>query len=272
MQNELIALWQENQATVIHVAYQVLLALGIIVIARVLAGAGKRTLVNTYKRMGKADEMLIPIISTTIGYLVYVVAGVVILDLFGVNTASIIALLGAAGLAIGFALKDTLSNIAAGIMLLFLRPFKSGDYISFGSTVGTVEEINLFTTVLRSFDGLYISCPNSTLWGADITNFTRNGKRRLDITVSIAYSDSIDTGLNVLRNIVSTEPRVLQEPEPQTIVFALGESSVDLQLRAWTSVDDFGNTRWDLNKRVKEEIEAAGLTIPFPQREVRVVS
>jgi small conductance mechanosensitive channel len=90
--------------------------------------------------------------------------------------------------------------------------------------------------------------------------------------VSIAYSDSIDTGLNVLRNIVSTEPRVLQEPEPQTIVFALGESSVDLQLRAWTSVDDFGNTRWDLNKRVKEEIEAAGLTIPFPQREVRVVS
>jgi small conductance mechanosensitive channel len=271
VQDSLLQLWNENQATVVHIAYQVGLAIGVLIIAKIIGGALRQALQQTHNRLGKLDPMLMPILNTTLGYLVYTVAVVVILDLFGVNTASIIALIGAAGLAIGFALKDTLSNIAAGIMLLFLRPFKNGDYISFGSTVGTVEEINLFTTVLRSFDGLYLSCPNSSIWGNDITNFTRNGKRRIDITASIAYSDNIDTGLEVLRNIIKSEPRILAEPEAQAIVFSLGESSVDLQLRAWTTVEDFGTTKWDLNKRIKEDIEAAGLTIPFPQRDVRVI-
>ncbi len=271
MQESLLQIWTENQATVLHIAYQVGLAIGVLIVAKIVGSALRQGLQQTHNRLGKLDPMLLPILNTTLGYLVYTVAVVVILDLFGVNTASIIALIGAAGLAIGFALKDTLSNIAAGIMLLFLRPFKNGDYISFGSTVGTVEEINLFTTVLRSLDGLYMSCPNSSIWGNDITNFTRNGKRRIDITASIAYSDNINTGLEVLRNIIKTDSRILAEPEPQAIVFALGESSVDLQLRVWTSVDDYGSTKWDLNKRIKEDIEAAGLTIPFPQRDVRVV-
>ena len=271
VQESLLQLWTEHQATVLHIAYQIGLAISVLIVAKIIGGGLRQALQQTHNRLGKLDPMLMPILNTTLGYLVYTVAVVVILDLFGVNTASIIALIGAAGLAIGFALKDTLSNIAAGIMLLFLRPFKNGDYISFGSTIGTVEEINLFTTVLRSVDGLYLSCPNSSIWGNDITNFTRNGKRRIDITASIAYSDNIDTGLEVLHNIIKTESRVLAEPEAQAIVFALGESSVDLQLRVWTTVEDFGATKWDLNKRIKENIEAAGLTIPFPQRDVRVV-
>ena len=272
MQNQLTQLWLNHQADILAIAYQLGLALGIIVVARILASNLKTGIVNANRRLGKLDETLIPILSATASYAVYAIAAVVLLDLFGVNTTSIIALIGAAGLAIGFALKDTLSNIAAGIMLLFLRPFKTGHYIEFGGTTGTVEEITLFTTVLCLADGVYISCPNGLLWGNDITNYTRNGRRRMDITASIAYSDSIEVGLSVLNKIAQTESRLLSDPATQVIVFALSESSVDLQLRGWASVDDYWPTLWDLNRRVKEDIEAAGLTIPFPQRDVRVLS
>jgi small conductance mechanosensitive channel len=205
-------------------------------------------------------------------YGIYIIGGVFILDIFGVNTASLIALVGAAGLAIGLALKDTLSNIAAGIMLLILRPFRAGDFIEVGSLLGTVQEVNLFTTILETIDGLYIAAPNSVLWGNSIKNFTRNGKRRMDIVVGIAYSDSIERGFEVLRKIAASESRLLTAPEPQVMVATMGESAVNIQLRAWALNDDYWSSYWDLNKRVKEEIEQAGLSIPFPQRTLHVIN
>lgn len=272
MMDNLYSFFMDHSATIITVGYKALLGIAIL-IAGILVGKGvRRAIRKANNRLEKLDETLIPILCTTATYAIYTIAGVFILDIFGVNTASLIALLGATGLAVGFALKDTLSNVAAGLMLLFLRPFRSGDFIEFGSVMGAVREINLFTTELETFDGLYVCSPNSVIWGNNITNFTRNGKRRVDIVVGIDYSDSLDTGLDVLRKIAADESRFLRIPAPQVMVTSMADSSVNLELRGWTVTDDYWQTLWDLNKRVKEEIELAGLSIPFPQRSVHMVT
>jgi small conductance mechanosensitive channel len=272
MLDKLTGFWNSHSETLINLGYKGMLAIAILIASMLIAKALRRSIYNTNERLQKLDSTLIPIISTVVSYAVYVIGAVFILDIFGVNTASLIALVGAAGLAIGLALKDTLSNIAAGIMLLILRPFRTGDFIEVSSTTGTVREINLFTTILETVDGLYIASPNSVLWGASIKNFTRNGKRRMDIIVGIAYSDSIDHGLAVLKKISVEEHRLLHDPAPQVMVTSMAESAVNLQLRAWANNDDYWQTYWDLNKRVKESIEAAGLTIPFPQRSLHVIT
>ncbi|SOC23862.1 mechanosensitive ion channel family protein [Thalassospira xiamenensis] len=272
MLDKLTAFWSSHSETLINLGYKGMLAIAIVIASMVIAKTIRRSIYNANERLQKLDATLIPILSTAAGYAVYAIGGVFILDIFGVNTASLIALVGAAGLAIGLALKDTLSNIAAGIMLLILRPFRTGDFIEVGSTTGTVREINLFTTILETIDGLYIASPNSVLWGSSIKNFTRNGKRRMDIVVGIAYSDSIDEGLGVLKRVAAEEMRLLQEPAPQVMVASMAESAVNIQLRAWAGNDDYWQTYWDLNKRVKESIEAAGLSIPFPQRSLHVIA
>lgn len=268
----IVDFWNTHSESIIAIGYKALLCVAILLVSAIVARGVRRLIRKAKDRFEKIDATLVPILSTTATYVIYIIGGVFILDIFGVNTASIIALLGAAGLAVGLALKDTLSNIAAGIMLLFLRPFRSGDFVEIGSVMGTVQEVNLFTTILETFDGLYISSPNSVIWGSSIKNYTRNGRRRMDIVIGIAYSDSIDTGLQVLKTIASNESRFLREPAPETMVVSMAESSVNLQFRGWTTIDDYWQTCWDLNKRVKEEIENAGLTIPFPQRSVHVVA
>ncbi|WP_372762358.1 mechanosensitive ion channel family protein [Pseudoalteromonas sp.] len=266
MKDKLLVFWQNHSETIITLSYKVVLAIVILIAGAVIARAVKRAINGSKSPLNKLDDTLLPIVSRLASYLVYIIAALFILDIFGVNTASLVALMAAAGLAIGLALKSTLSNIASGIMLLILRPFKVGDFVDASGTSGTVSEINLFTTIFKTSDGLYIACPNGKIWGGNIKNFTRNGKRRMDIVVGIAYSDSIDDGLNVLKEIASSESRLLADPAPKVMVVSIAESSVNLQLRAWTVNGDYWQTLWDLNKRVKESIEQAGLTIPFPQR------
>lgn len=218
------------------------------------------------------DTTLIPVLGNLAAGALYVVGTLVVLDLFGVNTTSLIALLGAAGLAVGLALKNTLQNIAAGFMLLFLRPFQTGDFIGFNDTLGRVRSVGLFTTELDTSDGLYLSIPNGKLWGQTLINYTRNPLRRVEIVAGIAYGDSIETGLAVLRRLVAEEPRILAEPEPAFAVRALSDSSVDLQLRAWTARDDYWDVYWSLMHKLKPALEGEGLSIPFPQRELHIVS
>jgi small conductance mechanosensitive channel len=194
-----------------------------------------------------------------------------ILDAFGVNTNSLIAILGAAGVAVGLALKDTLSNIAAGIMLLVQQTYHRGDWIEFGAVQGSVKEIGLFTTILETFDGIYISAPNSCIWGPPLKNYSRNERRRMDLAVSIAYEDSIDTAFRVLQELVAGETRFLKEPAPQIIVQSLGESGVNLVLRAWAPTAAYWDVYWDQMRNIKEKIEEAGLTIPFPQRDIHII-
>jgi small conductance mechanosensitive channel len=155
-------------------------------------------------------------------------------------------------------------------MLLILRPFRAGNFIEAGSIMGTVKEISLFTTILKTPDGLYISAPNSSLWGTPIKNFSANGTRRMDLIIGISYTDSIDSGFGALQQVIQNEPRFLADPPPRVMVQEMADSSVNLQLRAWANMDDYWDVYWDTNKMMKEQVEAAGLTIPFPQRDVHV--
>lgn len=262
--------WENNSGVILEVGYNGLLAIAVLFASHFAAKALHRSINKANERFERLDETLVPIMRTGASVFVYTIGLVIILDFFGVNTTSIIALLGAAGLAIGLALKDTLSNIAAGIMLLVLRPFRSGDFIEAGSVTGTVKAIGLFTTVLETGDGLYISAPNSRIWGSPIKNFTKNGKRRMDLIVGIAYTDSIDTGFEALLGVIKDEPRFLAEPSPKVMVQAMADSSVNLQLRAWATVADYWDVYWLTNRKIKEQIEAAGLSIPFPQRDVHI--
>lgn len=268
MQEQVSGLLGNHSELILGLGYKGLLVIAVLFASLLAAGIIRRIIKHGAKRL---DATVVSVLSATVSYLVYAVGIIIILDVFGVNTTSIIALLGAAGLAVGLALKGTLSNIAAGVMLLVLRPFQLGDYIEFGAVGGTVREINLFTSILETVDGLYVSAPNGLVWSNTIKNYTRNGKRRMDVVVGIAYSDSIDSGLKVLQEICRSEPRLLQDPAPQTMVVAMGESSVNLQIRAWSTMADYWPTCWDLTKRIKEELEGVGLTIPFPQRDVHMV-
>ncbi|MBB5211599.1 mechanosensitive ion channel family protein [Microbulbifer hydrolyticus] len=252
------------------VGLNVLWALLALVVTWVAAKLVSRA-VNRLTERG-IDETLVPVLETLAVWGTYVVGGMVVLDIFGANTTSLVALLGAAGLAIGLALKDTLQCIAAGFVLLGLRPFRVGETIQFGSIIGTVRKVGLFTTELDTPDGLRISAPNDKVWGETLTNFTRNASRRIEIIASIAYGDDIETGMRVLRQLVAQEPRILQEPEPAYAVRALADSSVNLHLRAWAKTDEYWDVYWDLMKKLKPALEAEGLTIPFPQRELHIVN
>ncbi|GMG86161.1 mechanosensitive ion channel family protein [Biformimicrobium ophioploci] len=218
------------------------------------------------------DESWFPVLRISLRSLLVVVAIFSALDTLSINTNGLLAVLGTAGLAVALALKDTLQNIASGLMILALRPFKVGDTIDFGGTIATVKEINLFATELKSLDGLFISAPNTALWGQTITNTSRNKTRRMEIVTGVRYRDDYRKGLEVLRQLVAQEPRVLQDPEPTFVVMALADSAVQLRLRAWTKTDDFWDTYFDLMDKIKPALEAAGLEIPFPQQELHLVT
>ncbi|WP_186648687.1 mechanosensitive ion channel family protein [Fluviispira vulneris] len=227
-------------------------------------------LVKTNHKVQKIDPTLMPITITVIKYAAFIISILVILNIFGANTNGIIAFIGAAGLGLALALKDTLQNIASGIMLIFLRPFNINDYIECNTNSGTVIEINLFTTTLKTVDGLFLFVPNNLLWNASIKNYTRNGLRRLDFFVTVSYADQLDLVSKLLMNIAESEKKILKDPIPLVVVTTLGENSVQLLLRCWTKNDDFWEVNYSLNKIVKESLENSGITIPFPQRDVHL--
>lgn len=272
MEEQLLKFWGSHSEAIVIIGYKALLAIVIFFVGLQVAKLLRKIIANSQKKHEKLDATLVPVLSSMVSYCVYAIAGVFILDIVGVNTSSLIALLGAAGLAIGLALKDTLSNIAAGVMLLILRPFRVGDYVAYGSVEGTICEINLFSTVLETFDGLYIASPNSAIWGNDIKNYTRNGRRRMDIIVPIAYENSIDEAFSVLQKLAAQEPRLLPQPAPQVMVASIKERTVNIQLRAWATVNDYWSVYWFLNKATKEHIEAAGLTIPYALPTLKVIN
>lgn len=246
-------------------------AIAILIVGWIVANWIRASVRKRLARSGKVDATLQPVIANLIRYLVLIFVLIAVLAQFGVQTASVIAILGAAGLAVGLALQGTLQNIAAGFMLLFLRPFNVGDYIDASGIAGTAEEIGLFVTTLKTPDGVYITAPNSQIWSSSISNFSRNATRRIDLVVGIGYGDNIDKAQEVLMNLAVNDSRVLQDPAPQVLVQGLGENSVDLDLRIWTNGDDYWPTLFDLTKAAKTGIEGAGLSIPYPQRDIHVI-
>lgn len=250
----------------------VLGAIALLIGGWLIAGWLEKAVDRSLSRISHMDPTLRPFIASLVRYGILVLTVIIVLGQFGVQTASIIAVLGAAGLAIGLALQGTLSNVAAGIMLLFLRPFRIGDFIDAGGRAGSVINVNLFTTELKMADGVFMSLPNSQVWGQPITNYARNPVRRMDIVVGIAYDDDIDTAIEALSAVLAADERVLKDPAPQVMVTNLGESSVDITMRFNATIGDYWNLRWDMMKRAKLAVEAAGCSIPFPQRDLHLIA
>ena len=261
-----------NQAVDLGIQYglDILGALILLVGGWIVAGWAQRSVLKVLRRTPRVDDTLRPVISSVVRYLVLVFVLVAVLAQFGVQTASIIAVVGAAGLAIGLALQGTLQNIAAGIMLLFLRPFKVGDYIDAEGLAGTVNEIGLFTSHMHTFDGLYLEVPNAQLWNRAITNYSRLPTRLLNIIIGIGYGDDIDKAQAALLDVMQKDARVLDDPEPQVMVKELGDSAVNLNLRCWTKADDYWALHFDTKKAAKQRLDAEGISIPFPQRDVHL--
>lgn len=250
--------------------WSVLGALLILLIGWTISGWAERAVRRMMERLNAIDGTLKPFIANLTRYGILALTVVAVLAQFGVQTASIIALLGAAGIAIGLALQGTLQNIAAGIMLLLLRPLKVGDYIDAEGIAGTVHSIGLFLTELETFDGVYRSVPNAQLWSRQILNYTRLPNRRIDHTVGISYGDSIDAAFTALSEVMQGDERILAEPAPQVMVMALADSSVNINMRCWCKRENYWNLLFDLRKRSKEALDTAGITIPFPQRDVHL--
>ena len=218
-----------------------------------------------------ADESVKPLLYSLFSYAVYICGLLMILHILGGNTAGIVTVIGAASLAIGLALKDTLGNIASGILLLFLHPFRASDYIECGSLKGKIVGVGLFNTILISLDGLYVSAPNSMLWGSPIINYSRNPKRRLDLSFGIDYADSAEKAMAEMKQLVESDAEVLKDPAPSFFVSSLDDSAVAVNMRIWVKTAKYWDMRCKYMKSVKERFDEVGISIPFPQRVVHIV-
>jgi small conductance mechanosensitive channel len=216
------------------------------------------------------DATLIPFVSKMVYYLGLTFVMVFVLARFGIETTSIIAVLGGAALAVGLALQGTLSNFAAGVMLLVFRPFEVGEVVDAGGTVGKVIEIGVFCTTLHSADNIKIIVPNSSIYGAIIKNFSANETRRNDMVMGIGYGDDIGKAMDVIHRVLAADERVLKDPEPVVAVAELADSSVNIVVRPWCNASDYWPLRFDLNRTLKEQLETAGCSIPFPQTDVHL--
>lgn len=238
-----------------------------VILARVLSKWADRALTSS----GRIEPTVAKFLSNIIKYALWVVVGVTVLTQFGVQTTSIIAALGGLALAVGLALQGTLSNVAAGVMILIQRPFRVGEAITAGTVTGTVQAIGLFTTEILQFDGLYVMVPNNELWNKPIINFTRMPTRRFELLIGIAYSDSIEQARKELLALADADIRVLDDPAPVVFVAALADSAVTMGMRVWCRTEDYLGVTWALTEAAKTRFAEVGISIPFPQREVRTI-
>ncbi|MCW8834924.1 MAG: mechanosensitive ion channel [Rhodospirillales bacterium] len=249
-------------------ALDVIGAFAILAIGVWLSGKVNVWLGKGMRKTKKVDETLITFFASMGRYIVLAVTVIAVLGQFGIQTASLLTVLGAAGLAIGLALQGTLSNVAAGVMLLLFRPFKVGDFITAGGHSGTVKALNLFFTEMATGDNVRITVPNSKIWGDSLSNFSANPTRRVDLTFGVSYNDDIDKAMDTIRSVYGEDTRVKSDPEPFLVVSNLGESSVDLLLRVWVDSGDYWGVRFDLTKAIKQRFDKNGISIPFPSRTV----
>lgn len=256
---ELIATW----------GLKIVAALAIFILGRMVAGIIRGSVKRVLKR-AEFDATLAPFIANLAYTLVLLVVVYAALQTAGVPMNGFVAIIGAAGLAIALAFQGTLSNFSAGIMLLTFRPFKVGDFVDAGGTAGTVKEIGVFTTTLATPDNVKIIIPNSAVSGAIIKNFSANEDRRVDLVVGVGYDDDLNVAMDVINRVIRADSRILGDPAPVVAVDNMGASSVDFVVRPWVKGGDYWQVKWDLTKKLKEEIEAAGLSIPYPQTDVHL--
>lgn len=230
-----------------------------------------RVLVGTMARIMKkreVDPSLIPFVRGMVGAVLKVGLIISVIQMIGVETTSFIAVLGAAGLAIGMALSGTLQNFAGGVMLLLFKPYKVGDFIEAQGHTGTVHSIQIFNTVLKTPDNKTVILPNSPVSTGAIVNFSTEAQRRVDMSFGISYDDDIDTAKKTLRELLQKDDRILKDPEPLIVVGELADSSVNITVRVWAKSEDYWDVFFDMHERVKKLFDAKGISIPFPQMRV----
>jgi small conductance mechanosensitive channel len=242
--------------------------IALLVIGLMLAGFVSRGISKALTKADRLDVSVANLLASLVKYALWVVVLVTVLTQFGVETTSIIAALGGVALAVGLALQGTLSNVASGVMILVQKPFKVGEAISVGSITAVVQQIGLFTTELKQPDGLFVMMPNNELWNQPIINFHRHPIRRFELVVGIGYGDSMEQARSELLAIADTDERVLDDPAPLAFVSSLNDSSVGIGLRVWCRTSDYLGLSWALTEAAKAKFDDAGITIPFPQREV----
>lgn len=235
-----------------------------------------RLLARRIRALGEAhqslDNTLFNFLSNIARYTVLAFTGLFVLNTFGIQTTSIIALIGAAGLAIGLALQGTLSNVAAGVMIIFFRPLKIGDFVEVNGVMGTVKEITLNFTVMADVSNAQIIVPNSEVWGNTIKNYSAHDTRRAEWTFGVGYGANLSTAEQVIRDTILNDPRALNDPAPFLQVNNLGDSSVDFLVRVWCRAEDFFQFQADMKRQVKEALDNAAVEIPFPTRTIVNVS
>ena len=218
------------------------------------------------EKFRKLDPLIVPIVGNIVRYVVIILTLIAVLGQFGVQTTSIIAVLGAAGLAIGLALQGTLSNVAAGVMLLLLRPFNTGDWVETGNISGTIKEVGLFTTIINTFDNVFISIPNSNIWNNIIINHSRYSTRRIDLDIGVDYDSDMKIVSETLLSLAK-DKRVLDKPKkPEFIVVKYDDSSIIVRLRLYSDNKNWYSLYTDLMKKLKPALDDVGIDIPFPQR------
>jgi len=247
-------------------------AILILIVGRIIAGIVKRLLRRAMQRKQDVDPSLVNFVGS-LGYaLIIIFSFVAAMAKFGIETTSFVAVLGATGFALGFALQGSLSNFASGVMLLIFRPFKVGDVVNAAGVQGSVKEIQLFNTILATPDNVQIIVPNGKLYGDIIKNFSSYDTRRVDLVIGIGYTSSIDKSIEVMMRLIKADKRVLSDPAPMIAVSELADSSVNFVVRSWVNASDYWGVKFDLTRQIKEEFDKEGIEIPFPQQVVHHVN
>ena len=239
-------------------------ALATLIIGWFAAGTISRMIRKRVNANEKIDDTIGNFAASIVKWVILLMVLTAILGIFGIEATSLVAVLGAATLAIGLALQGTLSDLAAGFMIILFRPYKLGQFVDIGGTAGTVKDINLFVTELVTPDNVQIIVPNGQAWGAVIVNYSHHETRRCDLMFGIDYGDSADAAMKIITDLATADPRVMDDPEPWVRVTNLGDSSVDLSVRLWCDAADYWDLKFEMTKAVKEAFDAGGISIPYP--------
>ncbi len=259
LQNDYVVPWAINIA----------LACVVFIIGRMIIGIITR-IVERLLRKTRMDNMLVNFVTSIMYALLLLFVIVASLDQLGVDTSSLIAIVGAAGLAIGLSLQDSLKNFAAGVLLVVFRPFREGDFVEAGGVTGVVESITIFSTVMRTGDNREVIVPNGPIYGGVITNYSKRSTRRVDMVFGVGYDADLLQVKALLQTIISEDSRILAEPEPVIAVSELADSSVNFIVRPWVKTEDYWKVLWDTTEKVKLRFDDAKISIPFPQMDVHI--
>lgn len=256
-----------NQELLLSYAVNIVAAIAIVIIGMIVA----RIVSNTFNRLmlaRKIDATVADFLSALVRYGIIAFTLIAALGRVGVQTASVIAVLGAAGLAVGLALQGSLSNLAAGVLLVMFRPFRAGEYVDLGGVAGTVLNVQIFSTTMRTVDGKIVVIPNGKIIAGNIINFSREPVRRNEFIIGVAYDSDIDLVKKILTDIIQSEDRILKDREMTVRLNELGASSINFVVRVWSNSSDLQSVYWDVLERIKREFDANGISFPYPQMDV----